>query len=148
THKAMDKTTVDLLGIYNQPENELIFRSEDRDLTGWDPAYNDLTESGGGVYIKNRTWDQAPTEAYYLYKHESEWLNRSGDTMPERDTHTVGVRGVPNFNDRFDGNLEAAYQLGERGDDDMNGYMLDALLNCHPPVMESWAPVLGVGWYY
>lgn len=148
THKAMDKTTVDLLGIYNQPENELIFRSEDRDLTGWDPAYNDLTESGGGVYIKNRTWDQAPTEAYYLYKHESDWLNRAGDTMPERDTHTLGGRVVPKFNDRFDGNLEAAYQFGERGDDDMNGYMLDALLNWHPPVMESWAPVLGVGWYY
>jgi hypothetical protein len=148
THKAMDKTTLDFLGIYNQPENELLFRSEDRDLTGWDPAYNDLTESGGGVYLKNSSMEKVPAEAYYLYKHETDWINRSGDTMPERDTHTLGGRLMPKFNEQFDGNLEAAYQLGERGSDDMDGYMIDALINWHPPVVESWSPTLGLGWYY
>jgi len=148
TWKDVPNTTIDFLGIYTEPENELAIHRENRDITGMDGAYNDRTESGGGVYIKNKSVEKVPGEAYYLYKHASDWINSKKVDQPEKDVNTFGTRLMPRFSDKFDANVEGAYQFGERGSDDMDGYMLDAALYWHPPVAESWAPALGVGWYY
>lgn len=153
TWKGIDATTIDLLGIYNQPENELVLGGQDRDLTGWDPNYNDMTESGGGVYVKNKGMETLPWEAYYLYKHESDWttLDReTGDSLPqpEADIHTLGFRIMPKPSETWDGNLEAAMQTGDRAGEDQEGYMIDALASYHIGALAETKGTVGLGWYY
>lgn len=149
-YRPCEKTTVDILGIHNEPENELAIHSMDRDLTGWDPAYNDATESGGGVYIKNKDAVGMPVELYYLYKNESDWVNRGGAMVDGRNVHTVGARVTPKLADAVDANIEAAYQFGEKLDaaeTDVEGYMVDATLNVHLPILEDAKPCVGAGVY-
>ncbi len=112
---APASTTVDLLGIYNQPENQLAIGSENRDLTGNDPAFNDMTESGGGVYLMNDHLAGLPFEAYYLYKRESSWIDRAGTNQPGRNVHTVGTRWMPETEFGLSANIEVARQFGETG---------------------------------
>ena len=143
-------TTVDLLGIYNQPENELVIHGEDRDVTGFDPAFNDLTESGGGIYLKNNSWiSSVPLEAYYLYKKESDWTTRSGAVVGERNIHTVGGMVKPKLAESIDGRVELAVQRGdiEDGAEDQSGFMVDALVNWHI-TDNDMKPCLGLGLYY
>lgn len=149
-YRANETCTLDVLGIYNSPENELAINSRDRDLTGWDPAYNDLTESGGGVYLQSKRFASTPFELYYLFKNESTWTDRSGTAMPERDINTVGFRVMPKLADTVDAALEAAYQRGEIDDaagSDQDGYMVDATINWHLPILEDLKPCLSVGYY-
>jgi hypothetical protein len=146
SYRGLPDNTIDFLAIYNTPENELAMSRENRDLTGQTGAYNDITEWGGGVYWKSNTRKDLPFEAYYLYKVETDWM-RGATYVPELDLHTVGGRLMPKFGPSLDANLELAYQLGERDTQDVSGYMVDAALNWKPPVVESWKPKLGVGWY-
>jgi len=143
-----DAITLDAFGIYNRTEAELVLNDQDRDLTGLDPAYNDLTESGGGLYLKSRTLPNFGTEAYYIYKRESDWIDRAGESRPAADIHTGGFRLMPRFGDSIDANLEVAVQTGERGEFDQEGLMVDAVLNWHLPVARSMKPCIGGGWYY
>jgi hypothetical protein len=144
-YKGLDDTTIDILGIYNGPENELVLGSQDRDLTGWDPAYNDLTESGGGVYLKNKTSEDVPFEAYYFYKHESDWENRKGCTQPSANVNTFGARFMPKYAP-VSINLELAGQFGDRGPEDQTGYMLDASVTDH--LDGKTKPCVSLGLYY
>lgn len=142
-------TTIDLLGIYTEPENELAINRENRDLTGQTAAYDDITESGGGIYLKNKSIAKMPFEAYYLFKQESDWESGPATNRVHHDTlnlHTVGVRLMPKFTDAIDGNLEAAYQSGEQGDADVNGAMIDAFVRAR--IMPAWEPTAKLGWYY
>lgn len=145
TYKGMEDTQIDLLGIYNDTENEIVFHSQDRDVTGFDPAYNGLTESGGGVYVKNSANEDMGLEGYYLFKHESEWTNRGGDKMPDADVNTLGFRTTPRFAP-YSVNLEAAYQFGDKGDEDQSAHMIDATVNNH--LEGAMKPCLGAGVYY
>ena len=140
-------TTLDILGIYNQPENELAINRQDRDLTGLAPGFNDMTESGAAVYAKNKSVENTPMEAYYVYKRESDWM-RGTNAVPRNYINTIGVRAMPKFNDQFDASAELAYQMGKTGDNDMDGLMLDAMANWHIPSDGEMQPCLGLGWYY
>lgn len=147
--KLAPKTTVDVLGIYNQPENELAINSQNRDLTGFTSAYDDVTESGGGVYVKNNAAPDLPFEAYYLFKQESDWDSGPATNRVHHDVlnlNTVGFRVMPKFGETVAGNLEAAYQFGEQGDADVSGTMIDALVKCR--LAKEWDPWAGLGWYY
>ncbi|MBM4153704.1 MAG: hypothetical protein FJ221_01560 [Lentisphaerae bacterium] len=143
------ETTIDLLGIYTEPENELAINRVNRDLTGQTSAYDDITESGGGVYLKNKSLAKMPFEAYYLYKQESDWDSGPATNRVHHDTlnlHTAGFRLMPKFSDAVDGNLEAAYQVGEQGDADVTGAMVDAFVQAR--LSPVWEPRAKVGWYY
>ena len=169
TWHVTKKTSVDFLGIYDNPENELLVNSENRDLVGLSSAYAGMTESGGGFYLKSNESDVLPYEAYYLFKRESSWeqaakTNAAGfvpptyawQTLdeprkkilnPELDLHTVGFRLMPKWSDRVDASLEVAGQLGERGSRDVQAYMVDAYLNWHPAALASVKPTFTVGCY-
>lgn len=125
-----DKTTVDLLAIYNQPEAGLEIGNLDRDLTGFDKSANDLTESGGGVYATFNAWEHLPFELYYFFKDESAWetlTNGVSVARAGRRTHTVGARALPRLNSQLGFEFEAAVQRGETDDDiDLSGYLLYA----------------------
>ncbi len=141
-------TTVDLLGIYNQPENQLAIGSEKRDLTGKDTAFNDMTESGGGVYLANRHLTGLPFEAYYLYKRESSWIDRHGTNQPGRNVHTVGTRWMPETEFGLSANIEVARQFGETSADvDLKGWMADVVVRQQ---VDQWPgkPSLGAGVYH
>lgn len=150
TWKGLPKTTIDLFGIYNEPEDELAINTADRDLAGYPAAREGVTESGAGLYLKNASLPQLPFEAYLIYKREGAWeqaaktnatgfappryawqtLNPGRKTVenPQFDVETAGFRLMPTFSDSLSGNLEAAFQYGQRGDEAMTGYMLDAYL--------------------
>ena len=153
---AASKTSIDFLGIYNEPENHLAYKSEERDLTGLVAGFNDMRESGGGVYVKNKMSDSFSGEYYYFYKEESEWSrmvrNAAGEmeerVTPKLELNTVGARLMPKFTDRFSANVEGAYQFGERGEAEVQGLMVDAFLRYALPWFESMNPVVGAGIYY
>lgn len=150
--RVIPDTSLDIVGIYNQAENDLAINSQNRDLTGVGPGYYDITESGGFVYAKNKSIEMMPLEAYYIYKQESDWVRNPGATnemtVPENTINTLGVRLMPKANEQFDGNLELAYQFGDTGNNDMSGLMVDALANWHMPYGGDTKPCLGLGWYY
>ena len=113
--------------------------------------FDDIDESGYGVYIKNKSCEALPLEAYYIFKNESDWNRMEGtNSVPvaDLDLDTVGVRLMPEISETVGGNLEVAYQFGERGDRDVEGMMVDAALNWHMPVLKSAKPTLSAGYYY
>ena len=145
---GIDNVSIDLVGIYNQPENDLVISSEDRDLTGYTAGYNDMTESGGFVYLKDSRYANTPYEAYYVYKRESSWMKGDVD-MPSGYFNTFGGRVMPTLGDDFSANVELAYQFGERsGGQEQDGWLLDAALAYAIPAMEGHAPTLTAGYYY
>ena len=156
--KASDKTTVDFVGIYNQPENDLAINSENRDVTGQAGGYNDETDAGGIIYVKNNAMEKLPLELYYIFKNESEWeTTKTTGTgaeavttvveVDEADIHTAGVRLMPKINDSLSGNLELAGQIGEQGDKDLEAYAIDAALKCAIPCPYGTKPTVEAGVY-
>jgi hypothetical protein len=141
TYKGLPDTNVDFLLMYTHAKDPLAIHSEDRDIVGFSGGDDyEGFEAGGGVYLKNHSLEKLPFEAYYLVKtHEQDvtYLN-------DNDRHTVGVRLMPKLSSLLNGNLEAAYQLG----DDISAFMIDAKVNLGiAPLAEQKARV-GLGWYY
>ena len=141
TYSGLADTTVDFLLINTNAQDPLAMHSEDRDIVGFGPgnAY-DGTESGGGVYVKNKSIESLPLEAYYLVKtHEQDvsFLNNN-------DRHTVGTRLIPTFSSHLKGNLEAAYQFGN----DISAFMIDAKAVLFIEDLAAQKARIGLGWYY
>lgn len=151
--KAAETTTVDILGIYNEAEDEIAINSQNRDLVGLIGKYaTDMVESGAGIYVKNKSVEKMPLEAYYLYKNESDYTWTDADGMmhsqpDDLNLHTLGVRLMPQFNESLTGNLEATGQIGKRGDQDVSGWMIDAKLSQTFPV-DSINMCASAGWYH
>jgi hypothetical protein len=168
TLKAIPDTEVDLLGLYNEPEDELALNSADRDLTAYGKAREGVTESGAGVYLKQRSLPHLPFEVYALYKHEGEWdqaakTNAAGQLSapayawqsldaarrtvhtPGFDIGTIGFRLMPVFSDTLAGNLEAAAQFGDRGGESQHGALMDASLS--RTFVAAASPVVKAGVY-
>ncbi len=170
--KGIKDTSVDVFGIYNKSLDELAINDADRDLTGKTSANDDITESGGGVYVKNHTMKVMPWEAYYIYKNESDWetsksvqktdpvtglpvVDEAGAAVMETvvtpvdelKVNTAGFRVMPEFGKSLSGSLEAAYQLGDQGDIDVSGMMVDALVTLRVG-SENLNPSIAAGLYY
>ena len=155
TWKGIQDTTIDLVGIYDPAQDELALNDADRDLTGYTSNNDDMDESGMVLYLKNKSAPTFPFELYGIYKRESDWNRVSGSgtnavttSIDALDLGTVGFRLLPEFTERLKGNLEFAYQRGERGDQDVSGYMVDAFLTCDLPLLEELNPSADFGLYY
>ena len=174
TYKGSEWHTVDVFGIYNEPENDLAIDSEEYNLNGiLHPVVDkdrDRVEKGLGVYVKDKSIDTCPLEYYYLFKQEdsfdepisgftglfktmspdNDWVTADEDAemlyIDEYDLHTFGARVMPTLTEGVSAAVEAAYQVGERGNSDAGGYMIDALLKCMLP--GDMKPTLSLGWYY
>jgi hypothetical protein len=55
---------------------------------------------------------------------------------------------MPKINEDLAGNLEAAFQVGEQGSEDVEAYAVDAFLKYQMPVLETAKPALEGGLYY
>jgi hypothetical protein len=151
TWKGIQDTTIDLFGIYNESLDELAINDSGRDLTGVTSANNDITESGGGLYVKNSSNKEFPFEVYGIYKSESEWESGPATNIVKHDDlqlSTAGFRLMPSFSERLKGNFEFAYQLGDRGDQDVRAFGADAFLVYSLPVLEDAKPAVDFGLYY
>ncbi len=146
-YSAIENMTVDVVGVYNQPENELAINSQDRDVTGYTAGYNDMTESGAFVYLKDNRFADTPYEAYYIYKRESSWV-KGDDPMSGGNFNTFGGRLMPKMGEDFAGNLEVAYQFGNRGAQDQEAWMVDAVVDYAIPAMTEKGGKLSLGIYY
>jgi hypothetical protein len=145
TYSGIEDTTIDFLGMDTRAKDPLAMHSEDRDVVGKIKAPYEGAEAGGGIYLKNKSFETTPFEAYYLIKtHEQAWNGPvTAARHDDENRHTVGVRFMPKFSDTIDGNLELAYQFG----DDISAYMVDALVNWHISD-NNMKPCLGLGWYH
>ncbi len=156
TIKFDEKNTLDLLAIYNNPENELSWghtkgangaSPKEKQLTYNVPGSTDMAEYGGGLYFKSREYTEFPFELYYLFKRETKARFR-GARLPGRDTHTLGARFMPKLTETISAELEGAAQVGEKdGGTAVSGYMGYAGLTYKPEV-ESCKPFLTAACYY
>ncbi len=165
------KTTVDLFGIWNPSKDQLAINSSDRDLTGTTSANDDMYEKGAGLYLKNKSIEKLPFEAYLIYKREGPWnqaakkdadgnllppayawqtLNASRGLIenPAANFGTLGVRLMPVLSDCLKANIELAGQIGERGDVDQHGFGMDAFLLYAIPPLKDWKAEARAGLYY
>jgi len=150
TIREIPDTTLDLLAIYNAAEDEWAMNTADRDLTGLVGGNNDMPESGGGFYLKNKSFKDMPFEVYGLYKNEAEWYQTVGTNQVKRDeldVNTFGFRLLPDFGNGLSAALEAAYQFGWRGDEDVSGYGVDGSLTYKLGLMEAFKPAVYAGVY-
>lgn len=139
SYTGLPDTTVDFLGMYTHGDDPLAMHSEDRDVVGKGPGQYAGAEAGGGVYLKNNSFEDYPFETYYLVKTKEESIGTHDDT----DRHVLGMRIMPQLSDSVDANLEMASQFGE----EIDAYMIDAQLNWHLS-SEGAKPCLGMGWYH
>lgn len=151
TWKAIPKTEVDVFGIYNESEDEAAINPADRDLSAFPKSKEGVTESGGGIYLKNKSNPSLPFDAYLIYKREGAWDQpavkkpdgtfaappQSWQTLDETrgvvenaqvDIGTLGFRLMPVFSDSVKGTLELAGQLGQRENADVYGFLANATL--------------------
>ncbi len=137
----LDKLKVDLLGIYNENEDEFVLNRQDRVLMEGE-------EAGGGIYVMNDRFARLPQEYYYIYKHEelSQYLSHN---LTDLDLHTVGVRFMPQFNESFGANVEIALQDGSRENGgSVEGRFFDASLFYRPAMLKQNKGVLDFSYYY
>ncbi len=151
TLKSIPDSQLDFFGIYNPAEDQWAINGAQRDLSAFSKAPDGITESGGGMYLKNSTLKNLPLESYLVYKRENSYdqpikpnadghfsaptyawqtLDTSSKVLrnPDNDIETAGFRLMPVFNENLTGNLEVAGQYGQHGDTDMHGFMVDAYL--------------------
>ena len=116
--RLSEKSTLDLLGIWQRPKDTWTLGSEDSDLTRYQSSAdsNDLTERSLAAYYINRERSEFPYELYYVYKDESRWFASNGARLPERRYHTAGARVTPRFNEHWTADVELAGQYGTIGD--------------------------------
>ncbi|NLF99345.1 MAG: hypothetical protein GX565_04260 [Lentisphaerae bacterium] len=116
--RLTEKSSVDLVGIWQRPEDPWTLGNEDVDLTKYQTREggNDLTERAALAYYCNRERKEFPYELYYVYKDESRWLAANGARLPERRYHTAGVRLIPRFSEHWTAEAELAGQYGTIGD--------------------------------
>ncbi|MBN2684323.1 MAG: hypothetical protein JXR40_03510 [Pontiellaceae bacterium] len=139
SYKGIENTTIDFLAMYTHGQDPLAIHSQDRDIVGYSGANYDGVEAGGGIYVKNNSFDDLPWEAYYITKTKQ-------DGLPSNDTiDTVGARFMPkSAGGNLDGNIEMAYQTSPGTSE----IMIDALAKLHIDALEAQNGTLGLGWYY
>lgn len=166
-----EKTTIDLFGVWNPSIDQLAIHSSDRDLTGFTSANDDMSEKGAGLYLKNKSYERFPMDAYLIYKREGSWnqaakrdaegkyvapayawqtLNTDRGVVenPAFNVGTLGVRLLPQLSECLKANIELAYQVGERGDVDQRGFGTDSFLLYAIRPLEEWSVEARAGFYY
>ncbi len=113
-----ESRTLDLVGIWQRPEDPWTVGNENVDLTKYQTCEggNDLTERALVAYYSSREMKEFPYELYYVYKDESRWLSSSDARLPERRYHTVGARLIPRFGEHWTAEAELAGQYGTIGE--------------------------------
>lgn len=117
-----EKSSLDVFGIYQRPEDDWTLGSPNYDLTGrTGGANNDHTEAAAGFYLTLAENKAFPVEFYYIWKDESRYF-RNGIRTPAnrragRDFHTLGARLTPSVTERLSLEFENAVQFGETDDD-------------------------------
>jgi len=141
-----EKSTLDVFGILQRPEDDWTLGGEHYDLTSRTGGENnDLTESAVGAYLSCGGNREFPVEAYYIWKDESRYYNK-GDRSKRvagRDFHTVGLRLTPSLSERLSFDVEGAAQFGETDDGrDILAFMgyAGALYKIAPD--SSWKPTV------
>jgi len=144
TLTPVEKLDIDVLGIYNRWHDVLAIRGFDSDFNSIPNKKRDLNgnrsdESGAGVYLTDRRDKDFGYEAYYLWKHETKDARGRVAGGQGRDTHTLGARLLPKFNETLSGELEAAGQLGRTEDHRaIHAYML------HAGLTQTFEPSFGL----
>jgi len=110
-----EKSTLDLMGVWEPPEDDWTVGNPDYDLTKYQTREggNDLTEKAGIAYFMNKTCESFPYEAYYVCKDDSRWIASNGKRLPARQYHTLGVRAVPQLSETWSAEVESAVQAGQ-----------------------------------
>ena len=158
------QNTLDWFAISNKSDDDLAMNTTERDLNSYSRSIEDVTESGTGLYWKNSTLEKYPFEVYLIYKKESEYAERtstgissyswqeldaSGTLLsnPQLDLYTIGTRWMSAWSPSVGGNLELAFQCGERGDEEVQGWMVDVSIRNSFFLDSRYKPSLEYGIY-
>lgn len=149
---AEKKNTLDLLAIYNRPDNELSMGGlegmTDRQLNSIQLGSKNLTEYGGGLYFKSKELEEMPFDLYWMFKRETK-ADFAGKKLPGRSFHTWGLRLMPKYTETISGEYEGAVQAGEQdGGTATRGYLGYAALKYAPAVEWKMRPFVKGGVYY
>lgn len=115
-----EKRVLNILGFYTQCEDELAIGHEHRDVTGYAGGYNSMDESGVGVFFSDKANVACEYGVYYVWKHDTAWVNSKGEHQENEDIHTAGFYVKPKLSNEISADLEMAYQYGESTDYDRN----------------------------
>ena len=155
TVKFDAKNSLDLLAIYNSPENQLNFGHSAGLAPGLDERQINCgvneTEWGGGLYFRSKEFAEVPFELYYLYKRETKSKTPRTNMVQSdgRDTHTWGARVMPKITDTVSAEFEGAVQAGQKDSGpSTSGYMGYAGLTYKPVVNSTAKPYLTGACYY
>jgi hypothetical protein len=100
-----EKNSLDLLYINNPAYDHVLTLVHARVSRQLNPS----NEQGAVAYGRFKPFEQVDLEPYYMYKHEDQII---GQTTPELDLHTIGMRAVLTLgNSKLRG--EFAHQFGE-----------------------------------
>ena len=138
--------SLDLLGLYTAQQPQPVINNQDTNLIETD-------QWAAGLYGKYNRFEQVPFEYYWIYKHEDDTATSykvAGKyVLADANFSTFGFRVMPKFGYGLTGNLEVATQVGDQGEDDVNGTMVDSSLSFAPPgFLPDFKPLLKVGYWY
>lgn len=152
SYHVSEKSTLDVFGIYQRPEDDWTLGNEAYDLTSLTGGENnDLTESAVGLYLTLAEKKEFPVELYYIWKDESRYYNKGDRSkrVPGRDFSTAGTRLTPELNERFTAEFEGATQFGETDDGrDILGFLGYAGLLYKVAPDHAWRPTVKGGLLY
>lgn len=117
------KTQLSFFAVYNQSEDPLAIGNVNRDVTGYGATPNGMDEAGSGFF-----WDQTFSERlsaglYYIWKHDTAWVDDAGGRQPNEDIHTVGALLKAKPLERTTVEVEVAGQWSPTSDSDRRAMM-------------------------
>jgi hypothetical protein len=117
-----EKRIIDFFCFYTKCEDELAIGHEHRDLTGYAGGYNSMDEATAGLFYADSAIDAFKFGVYYIWKHDTAWVNANGVRQANEDIHTAGFYFKPQFTSDLSAELELAYQYGESTEYDREAF--------------------------
>lgn len=101
---------------------DVIYIQQYSDTDAWLPPIRDQDrpqieqdEIGAILYVSNKSITRTQIDGYFIYKDDEDVLPNGDDG----DVYTFGGRAVHDFTDHVVGKTEAAYQFGERNEQEL-----------------------------
>jgi hypothetical protein len=137
---------------------KLIYSDKNFNIDGWlgykvpidirnQNNWYDDDEGFHGVYATYKGIDKHKLDLYYLYRNTTEPVAFGPSGRGKLNESTTGFRLRGEKVNNFDYTLEAAYQFGEFGSQDVSAHAIIALAGYTFPEI-PWSPRLGIQWNF
>ena len=129
---TLNHNQIDFVGFKNNDYNSFVLNKEPRRL-----ANDDV--HGAIIYGRNKSLSFMPYEYYYVFTSEN--------FDQRRETHTLGTRILPHFNENIFAEVELAGQAGKVGAQQQRGMLLFTSL-AYKMNLDGYQPTFKAGSYF